>query len=157
MYKLLSESLLGIFSKLDEESITFMYSIEIEPTYKSPRVFFNAANGKLLIEGKSILVNVEEFYKPLLDWFDKFIEQTQLKTIELTFDIEYYNLASTKRFLFFLAKLKSFQEQGNQVIVNWAYSSNDSNALELGQDLSQMIKLDFNFVAYEKLKEKTTL
>lgn len=131
-----------------------MYSIEIEPTYKSPRVVFNALEGKLKIEGKSILVNVEEFYKPLLDWFDEFITMVGFEKVDFTFDIEYFNLASAKRFQFFLIKLKDLKDQGKNVSINWAYASNDRNIYEMGQDLSQMLKLDFNFVGYERLKEK---
>jgi hypothetical protein len=131
-----------------------MDQIEIEASYKSPRVVFDPVGGLLSIEGKSILVKVEEFYRPLLDWFDNFVEIEDLPKIEFTFDIEYFNLASTKRFLYFLVKLKQLKEEGKDVTVNWVYSSNDKYVFEMGEDLSQMLKMPFNFVGYERLKEK---
>ena len=134
-----------------------MQSIEIEPTYKSPHVVFNAAEKKLKIEGKSILVKVEEFYRPLLNWVDSYINEEDPDSIEFTFDIEYFNLASTKRFLFFLLKLREHQERGKKVIINWTYASNDRYVFEMGQDLSQMLKMTFNFVGYERLKSKEFL
>ena len=109
-----------------------MQHIVIEPTYKSPKVDFNPNNGVFKLEGKSILVDVEEFYRPLLNWMDNFAESTKLDKIEFSFDIEYFNLASTKRFMFFLIKLKDLQEKGTQVNVKWAYPSTDANVLEMG-------------------------
>lgn len=134
-----------------------MRHIEIEPTYKSPRVKFDPSIGKMSIEGKSILVNVEDFYRPLLDWMDDFLDNPTQDSIEFTFDIEYFNLASTKRFMFFLIKIKQLEEKGGKVKVNWTYSSNDKYVKEMGEDLSQLLRLPFNFIEYEKLKEKVYL
>ncbi len=131
-----------------------MQQIEIEATYKSPRVLFNPEDGKFKIEGKSILVNVEEFYQPLLDWMDHYIENPTTEEVEFTFDVEYYNIASTKRFLFFLFKLKELRSKGVNVKVNWLYVDQDSYVLETGQDLSQMLDIPFNFVGYKKLHKK---
>lgn len=131
-----------------------MNNIEIEPTYKSPKATFNGSEGILKIEGKSILVNVEDFYRPLLDWFDEYISQPNIDKVEFTFDIEYFNLASTKRFLFFLVKRNELKKQGKDIVVNWVFATNDKYIYEMGKDLSQMLKMDFNFVGYEKLKQK---
>ncbi|MEX2380581.1 MAG: DUF1987 domain-containing protein [Vicingaceae bacterium] len=133
-----------------------MQYIEIEPTYKSPQVIFDPSKGKFTIAGKSVLVNVEEFYGPLLSWMDEFLEQSELNEVEFTFDIEYYNLASTKRFVFFLYKLKEVQKKGGKLKVNWLYRNQDTDILEMGQDLSQMLELPFNFRGYEKLHKKVS-
>jgi hypothetical protein len=128
--------------------------IEIEATYKSPHVRFDPDKGNFKIEGKSILVNVEEFYQPLLDWMDKFIENPTSQRVEFTFDVEYYNIASTKRFLFFLYRLKELKSKGVEVVVNWLYADQDKYVLETGEDLSQMLDIPFNFVGYKKLHSK---
>lgn len=134
-----------------------MQHIEIEPTYKSPRVIFNPKEAKFMIAGKSVLENVQEFYSPLLNWMDEFLEKSPANEVEFTFDIEYYNLASTKRFLFFLFKLKDVEEKGGRLRVNWLYREKDQDILEMGQDLSQMLGIPFNFKGYEKLHEKVSL
>lgn len=133
-----------------------MQYIEIEPTYKSPQVIFNPSDGKFTIAGKSVLVNVQEFYAPLLNWMDEFLEQSDVKEVEFTFDLEYYNLASTKRFLFFLYKLKEIENKGGELKVNWLYRNQDKDTLEMGEDLSQMLDLPFNFRGYEKLHKKVS-
>jgi len=131
-----------------------MQNIEIEPTYKSPLVNFDPKAGKFRIEGKSILVNVDEFYQPLLDWMDLFIENPPTGQVEFTFDVEYYNLASTKRFLFFLFKLSELRKKNVDVKVNWMYIDKDKYVKETGEDLSQMLDIPFNFVGYKKLHKK---
>lgn len=131
-----------------------MQYIEIEPTYKSPKVVFNPEDGIMEISGRSVLINVEEFYRPLLKWMDEFIEQHKSARIEFTFDLEYFNLSSSKRFLFFLYKLQEMNNNGGEVKVNWHYPNNDLDILETGQDFSTMVRIPFNFIGYEKLKAR---
>lgn len=131
-----------------------MQNIEIEPTYKSPRVVFDPQHGKFRIEGKSILVNVDEFYQPLLDWMDGYIENPPTNEVEFTFDVEYYNLASTKRFLFFLFKLNDLKKRNINVQVNWLYVDQDKYVRETGEDLAQMLDIPFNFIGYKKLHKR---
>lgn len=133
-----------------------MQHIEIEPTYKSPKVVFNPSDGNFTIEGKSILVNVDEFYAPLLNWMDEFVNQPTTKQVNFTFDVEYFNIASTKRFLFFLFKLLQLKEKGIQINVIWRYVNDDQFGLETGKDFEQMTKLPFEFLGYEKLHSKET-
>ncbi len=124
--------------------------LEIEPTYKSPRVNFDPQNGIFKIEGSSILVNVENFYEPLFNWMDEFVENPTAKNLRFIFDIEYTNMASTKRFLLFLYKLKKLVSNNIEVSVDWNFVENDKYVLEVGKDISQMLDLPFNFIPHEK-------
>lgn len=85
---------------------------------------------------------------------DHYIENPTSEEVEFTFDVEYYNIASTKRFLFFLFKLKELKSKGVNIKVNWLYVDQDNYVLETGQDLSQMLDIPFNFVGYKKLHKK---
>ena len=123
-----------------------MQHIEIEPTYKSPKVVFNPSDGNFTIEGKSILVNVDEFYAPLLNWMDEFVNQPTTKQVNFTFDVEYFNIASTKRFLFFLFKLLQLKEKGIQINIVWRYVNDDQYGLETGKDFEQIH--DFQVVVH---------
>lgn len=131
-----------------------MQHLEIEPTYRSPHVIFNPEEGLFKIEGNSILVNVEEFYNPLLEWMDEFVKQKSDGKIEIVFDIEHTNLASAKRLVFFLYRIKELVDKGVEVEVCWRYNSNDNDAFELGQDFAQVLELPINFLRYEKLKKR---
>jgi hypothetical protein len=134
-----------------------MQYLEIEPTYKSPKVTFNPIEGKLVIEGRSVLEKVEEFYRPLLNWLDDYIKQVSQGPLEFIFDLEYVNLATTKRLLFCFYKLHKLQKKGIEVKVTWRYATNDKEALELGRDLAQMFSFTVDFVGYEKLHSREWL
>lgn len=127
-----------------------MHQIQIEPTYKTPGVIFDPLNGDFQIQGSSILVDVEEFYSPLLKWMDDFVQRRPTKKVRFIFDIEYVNVASTKRFLFFLYKLVLLKEEGVEIEIEWLYSESDRYIKEIGEDLSQMLELPFNLKAYSK-------
>lgn len=124
-----------------------MQHLEVLPTYKSPKVDFNPFSGLFQIQGNSILVNVEEFYSPLLNWMDKFLENPSSNEVKFIFDIEYANVASTKRFMQFLNRLVILENKGVKVTVNWLYDENDQYMFEVGEDLSQAFQLNFNFIA----------
>lgn len=124
-----------------------MQQLEILPTYKSPKVNFDPQSGLFQIQGSSILVNAEEFYSPLLNWMDEFLKNPTCKEVKFIFDIEYVNVASTKRFMLFLNRLAGLHEKGVKVTVDWLHDGNDQYMIEVGEDLSQLFKLNFNFVA----------
>lgn len=130
-----------------------MQQIQIEPTYKTPKVSFDPSNGSFRIEGKSILVNVEEFYGPLLNWMDKFVERPTVRKVVFIFDIEYINVASTKRFLFFLYKLKDLSKKDVVVEIEWHHHAHDDYMLEVGQDLAQMLEIPIVFKSYQNLSK----
>ena len=127
--------------------------LEIQSTYKSPEVIFDPVSGAFKISGNSILVNVEEFYSPLFDWMDAFIENPTTKHVKFIFDIAYTNVASTKRFLLFLYKLKELLEKEVEVEVDWLYAEEDHFVYEVGKDLSQMLNLPFNLISYTKKED----
>lgn len=121
--------------------------LEIEATYKSPRVNFDPLSGVFKIQGNSILVNVEHFYEPLSSWIDEFIENPTSERLKFVFDIEYANMASTKQFLRFLSKLKKLVAKNIEIEIDWNYMEHDKYVHEVGRDISQMLDLPFNFIS----------
>ena len=57
-----------------------MSSIKIEGTPKTPTVHFDDTTGLLELRGRSIPENSIEFYKPLIDWIDRYSRTAQTKT-----------------------------------------------------------------------------
>lgn len=127
--------------------------IEIEPTYKTPKVSLNPATGEIKIQGNSILVDVEEFYNPILDWMEAFIAAPTVTALKCIFDFNRTNVASTKRILFILYKLGELRKMNVKVKVEWLYVNNDTITLEIGQDFAQMLGMEFEFIGYERLMQ----
>ena len=123
-----------------------MDSINIEGTPKTPTISFDASSGVIEIKGRSIPENSIEFYKPLVDWLDKFSEVAK-GTVNVNIQLEYFNTSSSKCILDVFKKLENLQNKNNaEVIINWYYEEDDEDMLEAGEDYQSILKIPFNMV-----------
>jgi len=99
--------------------------------------------------GRSIPIDAELFYRPVLNWLD-LLSETPPRTIEFCFRFDFFNIASSKRILFILYKLVDLQLNGCDVSVRWMYEKHDEDTLEIGKDYAYMIEdLSFAFEEYD--------
>lgn len=123
-----------------------MDSINIEGTPKTPTVSFDAKTGNIEIKGRSIPENSIEFYKPLVDWLDKYSEVAQ-DTVNVNIQLEYFNTSSSKCILDVFKKLENIQNKGKaEVVINWYYEEDDEDMLEAGEDYQSILKIPFKMV-----------
>ncbi len=123
-----------------------MDSITIEPTDVSPKVIFDIKNNNFIIKGKSIVTEVDRFYIPLIEW----LGNTQDKItgrVDFVFDLEYFNIFSSKRILFILYKLSDMKNEGIDINVIWHFSIEDDYTKEVGEDFACMVNLPFEFIS----------
>jgi hypothetical protein len=104
-----------------------------EETAQTPYISFDTVTGIMEISGRSIPDNSDDFWVPILSWFESYLlapcENTTFKI-----NLEYFNITSSKRILFLLYKLNELSEAGNDVCVEWLYRDNDEDMYEVGQD-----------------------
>ena len=93
-----------------------MDSIKIEGTPKTPTVSFDAKTGQIEIKGRSIPENSIEFYKPLVDWLDKYADIAE-GTVEVTIQLEYFNTSSSKCILDVFKKLENLNNKSKADVV----------------------------------------
>jgi hypothetical protein len=117
-----------------------MESLIIENTNKTPKVFFNALNGKMELAGRSIPENSFQFYEPLLQWIDEYSKSPQEQT-SFSFKLDYFNTSSSMYILGILKKLERLYLDGKIVKVYWHYDSEDEDMLQTGEDLKQIVKI----------------
>ena len=123
-----------------------MDSINIDGTPKTPTISFDANTGVIEIKGRSIPENSIEFYKPLVDWLDKFADVAQ-GTVNVNIQLEYFNTSSSKCILDVFKKLENLQNKNRaEVVINWYYEEDDENMLEAGEDYQSILKIPFNMV-----------
>jgi hypothetical protein len=123
-----------------------MDSINIEGTPKTPTISFDANTGVIEIKGRSIPENSIEFYKPLVDWLDKFADVAQ-GTVSVNIQLEYFNTSSSKCILDVFKKLENLQNKNRaEVVINWYYEEDDEDMLEAGEDYQSILKIPFNMV-----------
>ncbi|MCH2224327.1 MAG: DUF1987 domain-containing protein [Crocinitomicaceae bacterium] len=121
-----------------------MIDLTIQETAKTPFVNFDSLTGVMSIRGRSIPDSPDEFWLPVLNWFESYMMNPQEKTI-FSIDLEYFNITSSKRILFLLYKLNELADKGCDVVVRWNYRKSDEDMYEVGQDYAYMVKVPFEF------------
>jgi hypothetical protein len=126
-----------------------MEALLINDTPQTPYIHFDGASGVMLIRGRSIPDQPDDFWAPILNWFDSYLLNPCKNTV-IKIDLEYFNISSSKRILFLLYKLNELVETGNEVKVKWLYRDTDEDMYEVGQDYAYMVKVPFEFKMYDE-------
>lgn len=126
-----------------------MENIKIEGTPKTPTVDFDKNSGVLVIKGRSIPENSIDFYKPLVDWIEKYAESPNDTTV-LNMQLEYFNTSSSKCILDVFKKLERINKDGKEVQIRWHYEEDDEDMLEAGEDYDAIIDVDFEMVKVDE-------
>ena len=123
-----------------------MEKIRIESTDVSPEVIFDLYNNNFSIIGKSVVTEVDAFYTPLIEWLEN-VKGKLDDRIDFVFDLEYFNIFSSKRILFILYKLSDLKKSGVNINVIWHFSMEDEDMKEVGEDFACMVNLPFEFIS----------
>jgi hypothetical protein len=120
-----------------------MQNINIEATSSTPQVIFDES-GRLMMKGRSLTLNVNEFYGPLIEWISKL----QVSFVRFTLDFDYFNSASSKQILEML-KLIDLNNNVKDFDVFWHFEKDDEDILEIGQIFEERLrKARFFFKEY---------
>ena len=126
-----------------------METIIREGTPKTPFVRFDSDKGLVEIKRRSIPENSVEFYKPLIDWLEKY-SSTPSKETSVNIQLEYFNTSSSKCILDIFKKLELIHKKGNPVEVNWYYEEDDEDMFEAGEDYQSIINIPFKMIEMEE-------
>jgi hypothetical protein len=120
-----------------------MQDVNIDATSSTPQVNFNQS-GKLMMKGRSLILNVDEFYSPLIEWISKL----NVPVVRFTIDFDYFNSASSKQILEML-KLIDSNNNVKDFDVFWHFEKDDEDILEIGQIFEERLrKAIFYFKEY---------
>lgn len=122
-----------------------MEPIIIEGTTKTPTIRFDSKEGIFEIKGRSIPENSVEFYKPLNEWLDLYMQGPLDKTV-VNIRLEYFNTSSSKCILDVFKRLESIHRAKHDVEINWYYEEDDEDMLEAGEDYDSIIKVPFKMI-----------
>lgn len=114
-------------------------ALKIEPTHKTPKVYFDPANNHFELSGRSIPEDSVGFYKKILDWVEDYGKTPNTKT-EFKFELEYFNTSSSKNILELLKKLEKIHLQGQSAVqITWYYDEDDEDMEETGEDYKALL------------------
>ena len=119
--------------------------VVINPTKVTPYVELDPDRDVFEIRGRSSPEVSINFYNPIYEHLDNF-EVENSGDFAANFALEYFNTSSTKCLLGILKRLSNIQDRGKKVIVNWYYEEDDMDVLEIGEDLSYFVDMEFNFL-----------
>ena len=130
-----------------------MEKLVIEPTVNSPSVILDPESNQFDLSGESRPENVRKFYLPILEWLDGYAkEQSGMSRSErssnliVQFNFEYFNSTSAKYILDIFKALNVLNDLSLKILVKWLYEEDDEDMLEVGQEMSRMSKLDFEYI-----------
>ena len=121
-----------------------MKELRISPTKHSPEIILNP-NGMIKILGRSIHENVTEFFAPVEDWVEKYIEvPADITCVDM--NLEYFNSASAKVFIHLLEKIKHVTLKNKKFVFNWYHEEGDEDIFERGEYFASVLDVPFNFI-----------
>ena len=131
-----------------------MEKLIIEQTSYSPKVILDPEKKIYEISGESRPPDVREFYDQIINWMDDFSLQLVKandtnEPVSFTFNFGYFNSSSGKMILDICKVLARLQSRGMNVTVNWHYEKEDVDMMEVGQEISRIVKFPFGYTETE--------
>ncbi|MGP8217098.1 MAG: DUF1987 domain-containing protein [Bacteroidia bacterium] len=122
-----------------------MEPLIIKGAGENPEVDFDGNSGLFKISGKSYPENVNEFYKPLLDYFELYKKEPKEKTI-LEFSWIYFNTATSKIIIKLILSLKALKDINKYVEIRWYCKRGDELMIEKGEEMRDVLDMNFEII-----------
>ncbi len=124
-----------------------MDNLVIRGTEHTPEIRFDCRRNLLEISGRSYLQDINAFYKPVLSWVKKYIEQLRNEKVDVNLKLIYFSSSSVKPLMEFFDLLDTAAGRGKHITVNWIYDRGDDDGLEFGEDFQYDLKsVKFNLI-----------
>jgi hypothetical protein len=124
-----------------------MDAIHLIKTDTTPGIHLDKKNNIFLFEGISLPEKVHEFYKPVLEWLDDYVKNSNSETIVI-FKLDFYSTTSSKLIYEILSKFNFLYEEGKKVEIEWHFSDEDEDMEESGEELADLLSVPFTFKSY---------
>jgi hypothetical protein len=128
-----------------------MRKLIINKTSRSPKVILDPYKKIYLISGESRPADVTCFYDQILSWLKEFgtymIKSDNKKDpVTFNFDFTYFSSSSGKLILDIFKVLASLHLKGFNIKVNWHFEKDDLDMHEAGMEMSNIVKLPFEYI-----------
>jgi len=114
-----------------------MDNIKIAATDRSPEVDFNFAENTFILRGESYPEDVNEFFGPIIEKLESFLEDQKSSDIKFIFEFIYFNSSTAKILMGLFELMDETADNGNKVVVEWHYDEEDDNMEELGEEFGE--------------------
>ena len=124
-----------------------MKNISKEATRETLKVECDIHTGEITLEGISYPQDAADFFEPISEWLDKYIDEIANKIV-LNVRVSYLNSSSTKFLFELIDKMEEYFIQGGDAKVNWYYVEDDEDIKEAGLEFKEDLKLPFTLIAF---------
>ncbi len=121
--------------------------LNVVGTDETPKITLNPIEGIFEISGRSLPEDSAEFYKPVIQWLEKY-KAAAYSRCEFTIKLDYFNTSSSKMILDILHSLQGVKESGKDTKVIWCFQEDDEDMEEAGQEFSELVNVPFDFKSY---------
>jgi hypothetical protein len=120
--------------------------MQITETKDSPYFLLDKNSGLIMLKGRSTLIKTKEFYEPILEVLEIYVE-TNPKYTKMVIDLERFNTSSSKYILEIFNVLRKLIKMNLKVEVDWYYDDLDDDIHEAGGDYSEIVRdLPFHLI-----------
>lgn len=109
-----------------------MKTYTLKQTALTPKIDFNADNGRMSICGNSVFFDKNNYWEDAIFWYKTYVLNPKHKTV-LNIELEYFNSISAKFLYYFLKLNKYIIQKGLILQINWAVFSDDQDMLDIVQ------------------------
>jgi hypothetical protein len=117
----------------------------LRPTRITPLIFFDPNRGLLELRGKSSPENSIQFYEGLISAIEVFAQESS-RGLVANFKFEYFNTSSSKCIFDIFRKILILKERGLHISINWYFDEGDDDMQEAGEDYSDLLGVEFNYI-----------
>ena len=124
-----------------------MEALIIEGTEVTPHILLDPANNQFEISGSSFPEDPVEFFEPVLNWLDEYVQNPNHKTV-LDFKLKYFNTSTSGLIMVMLTKLGKIINDGKEVLVRWYYEKRDEAMLEGGEYYKDLTNVPIELIEF---------
>lgn len=124
-----------------------MDNLTIEAAKDTLGVNCDAQHGVIEMDGISYPQDAAEFFSPVFEWLDNYIEQLHAP-LTLNLRINYLNTSSTKCLFDLIDKMENYFQDGGDVKIHWYYKQDDEDIMETGLEFKEDMILPFEIIPY---------
>ena len=122
-----------------------MGKFHIESTSRTPKIDFDSDTHILLIEGRSLPENTQQFYESAISWINNYNPEAGTKIL-LEMKFTYLNSSSLIALLSIVLNLKKHTNRNCTLNIKWFYEEDDEDLLISGEDISHVAEIEFEYI-----------
>lgn len=121
--------------------------ISIAGSQSTPSVTGDWAQGILRMQGDSYPENSFEFFGPIINWLERFLQNPPAPMLRLELHLVYMNTSSVKAMMDIFDLLEDAYKQGRQVRVDWYYDPRNERVVDLADEFREDCSFPFQIAA----------